>query len=108
LHELSLTMELVDVALERARGARVRRVRVAVGALAAVVPESMRFCFDACAKDTLLEGAELEIETLPGRARCRACAAAVTLERPYGECGCGSIDLEILSGDEVLLMEMEV
>ena len=108
MHELALTMEIVDIAVERAEGRRVRRVVVAVGKLAAVVPDAMRFCFDVCAKDTVVEGATLDIEETPGRARCRACGADVALTAPYGSCACGSIDLEVVAGNAVYLTEMEV
>ena len=108
MHELALTMEIVDVAVARADGRRVRRVRIAVGKLAAVVPDAMRFCFDVCAKDTVIEGAELEIEETPGVAHCRTCGGKVALTAPHGYCGCGSIDLEIVSGQSVYLTEMEV
>jgi hydrogenase nickel incorporation protein HypA/HybF len=32
----------------------------------------------------------------------------VTLERPFGRCGCGCTDLEWLSGEELKIKEMEV
>lgn len=108
MHELGLTLEIVEVVVERAAGQRVRRVRLAVGALAAVVPDALRFCFDLCAKDTAAEGAELVIEEVPGRARCRACGGAVELLRPWGRCLCGSESLERLSGHELTVVDMEV
>lgn len=108
MHELSLTRDIVAIAAARARGRRVRRVRVEVGKLAAVVPDAMRFCFEACAKDTVVEGADLVLEPVPGRARCRGCGHVLTLDVPYGECACGGLDLEILSGYEVIVVEMEV
>ncbi len=108
MHELGLTMEIVDVVVERAAGRPVRRVRVRVGKLAAVLPDALRFCFDLCAKDTSAEGAELVLEEVPGRARCRACEGMVDLVRPWGRCACGSEDLEELSGHELTVVEMEV
>jgi len=36
-------------------------VTLEIGKLAAVLPESVRFCFDICSRGTLLEGARLEI-----------------------------------------------
>ena len=32
----------------------------------------------------------------------------VELDRPFGRCGCGSSDLEWLSGDELRVRELEV
>jgi len=61
VHELSITRNVVAIVTERAQGQRVTRVRLEIGRLSAVVPDSIRFCFDICAQGTPLEGAELEI-----------------------------------------------
>ena len=61
MHELSITRNVVAIVTERAQGQRVTRVRLEIGRLSAVVPDSIRFCFDICAQGTPLEGAELEI-----------------------------------------------
>jgi hydrogenase nickel incorporation protein HypA/HybF len=108
MHELGLTQEIVAVASERARGAKVRRVVLEIGKLSAVLPDAVRFCFDLCAEDTALEGATLEIVETPGRARCRACAAELELDRPFGRCVCGNSDLEWLAGDELRIRALEI
>ncbi len=108
MHELGLTMQVVSVVSQRAGEARVSRVVLEVGKLAAVLPDAMAFCFELCAAGTPLEGASLEIVEVPGVARCRACDGRVELERPVGQCRCGSRELEWISGDELRIREMEV
>ena len=61
MHELALATEVVSICTARADGARVVRVRLEVGRLAAVLPDALRFCFDACAHGTPVEGAALDI-----------------------------------------------
>ena len=61
MHELALATEVVNICAERADGARVIRVRLEVGRLAAVLPDALRFCFDACSHGTSVEGATLDI-----------------------------------------------
>lgn len=61
MHELGITRNVVAICSEHAHGAPVRRVTLEIGKLAAVLPESVRFCFDICSRGTLLEGARLEI-----------------------------------------------
>ena len=61
MHELALATEVVSICAARAEGARVVRVRLEVGRLAAVLPDALRFCFDACANGTLVQGAALDI-----------------------------------------------
>jgi hydrogenase nickel incorporation protein HypA/HybF len=108
VHELAITEEIVALVSERAKGARVTRLILEIGRLSAVLPDAVRFCFDVCAEGTPLEGAALEVIETPGRARCRACQAEVTLVRPFGRCACGGTDLEWLSGDELKITAIEV
>src|SRR5262245_54553919 len=107
MHELAITQEIVDLVCARAAGAKVRRVVVEIGKLSAVLPDAVRFCFGLCAEGTPAEGAQLEISEPPGRARCRACAAEIELERVFAQCSCGSTDLEWLSGEELKVKDME-
>lgn len=108
MHEMGITLAMVDVALERSSGRKVRRLRIAVGALTAVVPDSLRFCFDVCTRETDLEGAELEIDEISATARCQLCQNAFSIDRPYGRCSCGSVDLAIDGGKELDVIEMEL
>jgi len=70
MHELSLANNIFDIVrqyvpAERARA--VRSVRVRVGDLAGVVPDSLAFCFGAIVSDTLYEQASLAIDHVTGR-----------------------------------------
>lgn len=108
MHELGITRNLVAICTEHANGLPVKRVTLVVGKLSAILPESIRFCFDICAKGTLLEHAQLEIVEPPGRGRCRSCKAQIELSALGGRCVCGSSDLQVISGDELKIRDMEV
>ena len=108
MHELAITESVVACVAEYVTGAKVTRVVLQVGKLSGVVADSVRFCFDACAEGTALEGAALEIIEIPGRARCRDCDAQVELQDIIALCPCGSANLELLSGEEIRIKEVEV
>lgn len=108
MHELGLAAEIVDVAVSSARGARVARVVVEVGVLTAVLPDALAFCFEVVSAGTPAEGATLELITIPGAGRCRACDAEVVLDGPLGACACGGVDLEWTRGHELRVRELEV
>lgn len=108
MHELGITRNVVAICAERAGGAQVIRVTLEIGKLAAVMPDSVRFCFDICAQGTLVEGAALEIIETAGRARCRDCDGEMVLTELFGRCRCGSVNLQLLAGEEVKIKEMEV
>jgi hydrogenase nickel incorporation protein HypA/HybF len=108
VHELSIAYQIVDIACAGSRGAQITRIVVAVGRLSAVMPDALRFCFDAATAETAAEGALLEIVETPGLARCRACGGEVELDRPFGRCRCGSSDLEWTAGEELVVREVDV
>ena len=108
MHELALTQDLVSLIAEHCAGRQVTRVVLEVGKLSAVVPDAFRFCFELCAAGTPAEGAELEIVERSGRARCRECELEFTLESIFDRCPCGSLSLQLLSGEQLQLREVEV
>lgn len=107
MHELGITQNIVAIATEHAQGAKVRRIRLAIGQLSAVMPDAIQFCFDVCAQGTPLEGATLEILQPPGRGRCQVCGQEMPLEQPFGVCDCGSTHLSIIQGEELAIQELE-
>jgi hydrogenase nickel incorporation protein HypA/HybF len=66
MHELGITEEIIDIALRHAGAEPIRRIVVEIGRDTAVLPDAVRFCFDLCAEDTPVRGAQLEILELPG------------------------------------------
>ena len=107
MHELSLACSIVEDCAKRAGHERVLRVTLEIGQLVAVMPDAIRFCFDVCAEGTVLEGAELEILEIPGRALCEHCGCSTALSSPYGLCECGG-RLRIVGGNELRIKEMEI
>ena len=113
MHEMGIAMQIVEIATASLPAnlgeARVTAVNLKIGKLAAVVPESLRFCFDVVVKDTLLAGAQLVIEEVPVVARCKDCNAQWTIDEPVFICKtCQSGSLEILSGRELDIESIEV
>ena len=108
MHELAITQGVVDTITDRLGDRRVLRVRLAIGKLSGVLPDSVRFCFDVVTSGTTLDGAGLDIEEPGGRARCRDCGAEFACDDPILLCGCGSADVEVLAGTELLIRAVEV
>jgi hydrogenase nickel incorporation protein HypA/HybF len=88
---------------------RLQRVRVRVGALRQVVPETLTFCYDAAVPTTPLAGSRLEIETRPAEARCRTCSLTFPVEETWFECPrCGTLGADLLQGDELELVSIDL
>ncbi|RME34367.1 MAG: hydrogenase maturation nickel metallochaperone HypA [Gammaproteobacteria bacterium] len=111
MHELSLALELRTLIEQQASQdgfRRVHRVRLAVGMLSCVEPEAMRFCFDDAMQGGPAEGAELDIERIPGLGRCTACSREVAMEQMHDPCPACGLPLEPVRGREIRLLELEV
>lgn len=109
MHEMSITQGIIDLCLEHSDGRRILSLDVEIGELSNVVPEAIEFCFEACSRGTLLEGARLNISRIPGRALCQECGAETAVADLYAACGnCGSFQLKITTGEEMRVREIEV
>lgn len=108
MHELGITQNIVAIVTEHAKGAKVQRVLLEIGKLSAIMPDAIRFCFDICTQGTILEGAILEILEIPGLAKCRQCGAEIYLDKPFGICSCGSVQLDLITGEELKIKEIEI
>jgi len=113
MHEMGIAMQIVEIAAasipKGMENIKVEKVNLKVGKLSAVVPESLRFCFDIVAKDTPLSGAQLMIEEVPVVATCNECSAEWTITGPVFTCiKCGSGSIQIVSGRELDIVSIEI
>jgi hydrogenase nickel incorporation protein HypA/HybF len=109
MHELSIADAVVTIACDHADGRRVACVELKVGHLRQVVPSALEFAFELVANGTLAEGAELEIEEVPVRVACRECAAQSRANEFPLECAsCGSLNVDVVAGDELFVDALEL
>jgi len=105
---MAITQSVVDAVCVHAAGRRVHSVRVEVGALCAVLPDSMQFCFGLASEGTIADGARLDLDVRPGTARCRTCGQEFALADLILLCPCGSADVEVIAGRDLKILSMEV
>lgn len=112
MHEMSIAQGLLDIIkeeMEKHHATVLRSVRLHIGQLSAIVPESLSFCFEVMTTGTELEGARLNMEIIPLRGICQACKREFEIENYAFECPyCHSSDIETVSGQELSIVEMEV
>jgi hydrogenase nickel incorporation protein HypA/HybF len=93
----------------RAEATRVHEVRLRVGVLSGVVPDALRFAFEALTPGTPADGAVLTIEDVPARFWCAACKKEFVSANLYAECpNCGVPSGELRAGRELELSAIEV
>jgi hydrogenase nickel incorporation protein HypA/HybF len=109
MHELSIAQALVEIVERHAAGRRVTEVEVRVGHLRQVVPGALDLAFALVARDTVAEDARLVLEDVPAAGRCRACDAESELDGFPLVCrACGGWDLEVVRGEELHVIELEL
>jgi len=111
MHELSLATEVVRIICDEAARNDVRRVeryRLEVGQLRAVVPELLRTGLEVASQGTCAAGARIELDEIPGRARCPGCGIEFATPDILLVCpDCGQIGGEVLAGSELRIVELE-
>lgn len=87
---------------------RVERVLVGVGPLSGVEPQLLQQAYPLAVAGTLAEHSELVIENRPVRVHCQQCDRDSDASVSRLLCGhCGNWRTTLLSGDELMLMQVE-
>ena len=112
MHEMALATSVLQIVEDTARrhGAqRVSAVRLEIGRLSHVESEALRFSFDVVTRDSLADGARLEILATDGTAWCMRCSDSVALDRLGDPCPCcGSYQLQVTGGDDMRVKDIEI
>ncbi|MEW5910504.1 MAG: hydrogenase maturation nickel metallochaperone HypA [Thermodesulfobacteriota bacterium] len=113
MHEMGIALEILKIVTasipQDMNNATVSTVKLKVGKLSAVVPESLRFCFEIAAQDTPVAKARLEIEEIPVMIKCKTCNALWEINEPAFGCkACGRGSIEVISGRELDIESIEV
>lgn len=112
MHELSLAESVIQIIEEAAvaqQFTKVRAVWIEVGSLAGVEPDAMRFCFDAVTRDTLAEGARLDIIEVPGVGTCPDCGSLHPVANLLDACPeCGGVAVQVEGGTGLRVKELDV
>jgi hydrogenase nickel incorporation protein HypA/HybF len=112
MHELAICQSLMDqvksIALER-NAKRVTLIVIAVGPLSGVEAPLLKNAYPIASVGTVAENAELVIEQLPIRVKCTQCGSESEATANKLICKqCGDWRTELISGDEMMLMSVEL
>ena len=112
MHELSIALRVVETLTEDLADepGDVTLVRLRVGALSGVVPDALRFAWDAACRDTRVVGSALEIDEVAARIWCDACGCEQTLPGALSmSCPiCGKPASKVVAGRELEILSVEM
>ncbi|HKY43640.1 MAG TPA: hydrogenase maturation nickel metallochaperone HypA [Pyrinomonadaceae bacterium] len=113
MHELSIALNIVEMAEQEARrrgGVHVSAVHLKIGPLAGVVKEALRFSYSVSCEGTMLEGSELVIEETPAMIYCDSCEVERSLSslQAFFCPVCRTPTSKVIGGRELELVAMEM
>lgn len=103
-------MDCVMESLRAYPNARVIEVRLKVGALAAIVEESLQFCFELATEDTPLAGSKLVVRIIPVTVYCVNCSSEAELVtiQSFRCPRCGELAGDVRHGRELEVEAIEI
>jgi len=112
VHELSITESILSAAIEhaqKANGKKVTDLYLLIGRLSSIVDDSVQFYWELISEKTICEGSQLHFKHLNACVLCLDCKKEYELENELFPCPqCGSMNIQILSGDEFRLESIEI
>lgn len=111
MHELSIAMNILEIAQEEAcrRNVQVSAVHVKIGALSGIVPDALLGSYEIARCGTVLENSRLLIEEVPVVIDCPACGKRQLDSIQLLACPrCGAPAWNIVQGKELEVVALEV
>lgn len=113
MHELSIAVSMVDMAVEEAAqrgGVKVNAIHLKLGALTGVVKDALLFSYEIACQGTPLEGSSLVIEEIPIIVFCPKCKTETPPVAMNNLCcpQCETPTPEVISGREMEVTALEI
>jgi hydrogenase nickel incorporation protein HypA/HybF len=113
MHELSIATSLFEqVQRHTPPATRVSSLRVRIGPMQGIEPDSLRFGWEVVWKQGQADGSapvpELALELLPWRLTCPQCSRKWESAELYVACECGCATPAVEGGSELQLVSIEV
>jgi len=109
MHELSLTENLLDVALKNSGERKIVHVNLLIGEFSDEREEAIQFYWDDLAKGTSAENAQLLFKRVDAEMKCLECEIVFHPDDEAAFCpNCRSHRLTLLRGDDVRLESIDV
>ena len=110
MHELSLALEVIELAQREAGKngvSTIREIEIEIGTLSGVDADSFQWALELSVKDTLLEDAIISLIRTPGKGKCGSCDLEFEMKNRLDLCpDCQCFPSEISGGQELRVMSL--
>lgn len=112
MHEASIAQNLLEIALDKARDHKAKKItviRVKVGEFAGVSKAALEFAFESFSQGTIAKGAILKILDISLQGQCRKCNEIFDIKKDEFKClKCNSSEIDIISGQDLYIQDIEI
>ena len=112
MHELSIAMNIIDIASEQAKinnFATIDEVEIEIGTLSGVEIEALKFAMEIATKNTILENAIIKIIKIISKAHCLNCSNEFETDNLFAQCPeCNQLNFQIIQGLELVVKSISV
>ena len=112
MHELAVCQSLlqqVEILAAQHHADKVTIIQLQIGPLSGIEPQLLAQAFPLASAGTIAADAVLQVEPATIRVRCQQCGAETDATANRLVCGaCGHWQTQLLSGDEMLLVSVEM
>ena len=112
MHEISIAESIIDIAADYARRDGVESfcaIDLEIGKLSGIELDALNFAMEVVCRNTVLDGADIRIATIPGRARCDECQVEFEVEDFFAPCPeCGDTRCTVIGGEELRVASLFV
>ena len=112
MHELSIAQSILDIVnqhLPVGNTTHVKSIKVKIGKLSNVLPDSLRFCFEAITKDSDFENTQLILNIIPITIKCNDCTKLTENNDYVFSCpSCDSNNINVTAGNDLNIEEIEI
>ena len=112
MHEVGIIntmLKTIEAAMKKNHLTKIEKIVLQVGELSGVLPHYMMECFQAAVHKTRFQDTKLELEIVPGIAKCNRCGLefnGLKYDLTCPTCG-NRHDLKRLSGDGLIIKEIQ-
>ncbi|MBE0490963.1 MAG: hydrogenase maturation nickel metallochaperone HypA [Sulfurospirillum sp.] len=111
MHEFSIVQSLLDLCEKNAKehnATKITKVEVKIGKLSGVEPYLLETAFNTFKEKTLCESADFVMHLQDLVVRCKNCGYERVLEQNIFICPTCECGLEVLDGEDMFLMRLEM
>jgi hydrogenase nickel incorporation protein HypA/HybF len=112
MHELSITMSILEIVEENAKKLNARiveEIEMDIGELSGVDFDALEFAIEHSQKPEIMKNVKFVINKIPAKAKCNNCEHEFELSDYYTACPkCNNFDHDIFQGKELKVKSIKI